>query len=520
MAQPQMHSTIQNPTFSGFKCQYCNRYQQYPSGTTTVSSLGQVCPSNPTLQSERKVKKTIMILDPNTGRDITSEVLNVRDGRYEYEIPITSPKPNGHGSQTIKTIDTGSSGSCTENSNDRRQRMSLLLSCIICKEKLRNPISFLCFHSICKKCFEGIIRQQQSENCKSRGDIMLRCPSCDYQTSLYVIKLKKDEPSHLYIKQVIQSLCDFEYGINSPVCISCKKRGKMTTSSFWCFDCVDHYCDECLAFHSSFPQLDKHKTYSLNDIKKKHSLFTKAREICEKHKSRFTKLCIIQGKVCCDSCISSDHIDICLGEHIELQQIRISMIVNSRVSELRLSIQKLSQELSTKEKELSGIEIETEKFFHKEQSRADEKCHTLKKKMLESTDSFLAESFKNSTYKLEEKQSRSTSLKQQRLILENAVGVMSALRSGSDIRVFLETKKVTHVLKNAEALLHAKEEETIKTLSISFKRTLNRFCFLNSFGNITETQLTSNQDNLLRVRRDQGSQVATHKISFVNKTSC
>lgn len=85
----------------------------------------------------------------------------------------------------------GSSGSCTENSNDRRQRMSLLLSCIICKEKLRNPISFLCFHSICKKCFEGIIRQQQSENCKSRGDIMLRCPSCDYQTSLYVIKLKK-----------------------------------------------------------------------------------------------------------------------------------------------------------------------------------------------------------------------------------------------------------------------------------------------------------------------------------------
>lgn len=164
-----------------------------------------------------------MILDPNTGRDLTSEVLNVRDGRYEYEIPITSPKPNGHGSQTIKTIDTGSSGSCTENSNDRRQRMSLLLSCIICKEKLRNPISFLCFHSICKKCFKGIIRQQQSENCKSRGDIMLRCPSCDYQTSLYVIKLKKDEPSHLYIKQVIQSLCDFEYGINSPVCISCKK---------------------------------------------------------------------------------------------------------------------------------------------------------------------------------------------------------------------------------------------------------------------------------------------------------
>lgn len=96
--------TIQNPTLSGFKCQYCNRYQQCPSGTTTVSSLGQVCPSNPTLQSERNVKKPTMILDPNTGRDLTSEILNVREGRYE--IPITSPKPNGHGSKTIKTIDT------------------------------------------------------------------------------------------------------------------------------------------------------------------------------------------------------------------------------------------------------------------------------------------------------------------------------------------------------------------------------------------------------------------------------
>lgn len=82
--------------------------------------------------------------------------------------------------------------------------------------------------------------------------------------------------------------------------------------------------------------------------------------------------------------------------------------------------------------------------------KADEKSQTMKKRLLESTNSLLAESYKISFYKIQEVESKITALKLKRSVLKNAVDLLTALQSGSDVSYFLEVKKIKQVIKHAE----------------------------------------------------------------------
>lgn len=156
-------------------------------------------------------------------------------------------------------------------------KKSELLRCALCKGRTWDPITLHCLHSLCNKCFKVKVKEQQKENCDNNKDVMLDCPSCNYQTSG---SLKTDIKIYLAAPQAVKSLLDIEYGLDSPVCVSCKNRGKTTQSMFWCLDCIDHFCGECFDFHSSLPVLDKHNTCSLAEVKKDPGLVMKAREIC------------------------------------------------------------------------------------------------------------------------------------------------------------------------------------------------------------------------------------------------
>lgn len=83
---------------------------------------------------------------------------------------------------------------------------------------------------------------------------VLLCFSCGYPTSLDKLSTcKQTHSSYFKSPQIIRALFDFEYGTHYPTCVSSKNRGKTTVSSVWCYDCVEHYCKECLIFHSSLP---------------------------------------------------------------------------------------------------------------------------------------------------------------------------------------------------------------------------------------------------------------------------
>lgn len=383
---------------------------------------------------------------------------------------------------------------------ERTSNLLKLFRCATCEKPFRKVETLHCLHSLCKKCLKEKIKEK--ENCKGNSEIIVRCPLCSYTTTFDKLDgTKNDWDNSAPVQQVIKALYDIEHWLDSPVCVSCSNRGQITLSMFWCFDCVDHFCTSCQNIHSSFPVLNKHKIYSLDDLKKDTSLVTKATELCFKHNLRYTKLCSEKESVCCDFCLSLDHIDVCKGEHGKIQNEIVSTLVKPKVTELYESFKKMLETLHSQEKQTSDVESKIEKLFKEEQMKADEKSQNLKKKVLESTDVLMANSYKITFYKLQEMKKRIMALKRMKSILENAVDIVSALRGGSDTRYFLEVKKVKQVLSNAVTTLSEGEEGFRNTFSITFVNSLETFCELGHFGNITEACFLQKHENPLFVTR-------------------
>lgn len=76
----------------------------------------------------------------------------------------------------------------SKNSEGQRERISILLSCAICKEKSYNPITLHCLHSLCKECFEGNIREQLPDVCDLNSDVLFFCPISHLVTYLVICK--------------------------------------------------------------------------------------------------------------------------------------------------------------------------------------------------------------------------------------------------------------------------------------------------------------------------------------------
>lgn len=126
-------------------------------------------------------------------------------------------------------------------------------TCVDCTQNLKNQTTLECFHHLCSECLRKEIQHQHNAN-SEKNDKVLLCFSCGYPTSLDKLSTcKQTHSSYFKSPQIIRALFDFEYGTHYPTCVSSKNRGKTTVSSVLCYDCVEHYCKECLIFHSSLP---------------------------------------------------------------------------------------------------------------------------------------------------------------------------------------------------------------------------------------------------------------------------
>jgi hypothetical protein len=286
------------------------------------------------------------------------------------------------------------------------------------------------------------MNEEQKGFDKDRRESFLKCPTCEYVTPVEIATddVIADIDRSFAAPQVVLTLVDNEMERRNPLCVPCRNRGKSTISIFWCFDCIIHLCEECLRFHSSVPFLEKHKTYRREEMNEHTLLFSSAREICEKHGLRFTRMCKVKECACCDSCISSDHMDKCSSEHTELSG-TISSLVDSKLSALKSSITALGQEIDSEAKLTFDAEHETDGCFQDEMRNPSEILEKIRKHVLEKTDTLLAESYKIAFYQMQEVESRIASLTQKKFVLENVLSIISALQGGSDVRFFLEKKE-------------------------------------------------------------------------------
>lgn len=360
----------------------------------------------------------------------------------------------------------------------------------MCSKVSTNQLySLQCLHFLCKVCLECIKNQTDAKR-KQSDDVYLHCPTCDHCTFLEYSKVSQVEKL-CKMPHILQALLDLQYGLLSPDCVVCRTRGSSTKSSFWCFQCLDHYCQECINFHSAMPYFDEHIIYSIEEVQKDPCLLTRARELCDKHNNQLTKVCYTQGMACCDSCISSDHVDVCKGGHKSIEKGRVTALVNPKLSHLKSLLTKVQQELRNEEKKIIDVERETTDFFTKEQNIFKEKSHTLTRILSEKTDRLMAELSMLNFTRLQETESRIIFLNKKLSVMKNAADIISCLRSEPDIKIFLELKKIKNILKDSKKCFGIKEETHVPISSVSFNVVLSKLVHANSFGKIIEHQCLS-----------------------------
>ncbi|XP_062602756.1 uncharacterized protein LOC134264477 [Saccostrea cucullata] len=362
-----------------------------------------------------------------------------------------------------------------------------ILNCIFCNTVLVSPVTLRCLHSLCKPCLMKLLE----ENSVSETDsFSLKCKSCNYLTRLEYISKTQDVKEKI-IKSLsppnaILTLLDFSKQSQKSDCTPCRNRGKTTASAYWCYDCAVYICDECYVFHTSLPILVNHKTYKREDTNEVTTLLSSARDMCERHFLRFTRVCKLTEKICCDTCISCYHMDICSSEHKNISE--ISSKVNSELLGLKICIKLLLDEIKTIVLDLSEVKSTIGNFFQSNLRALQTLGYTLEKTVLEKTDFLLAESYKIAYFKLNEMESNCISLRRKKCVLENARSMISVSRASSGIRGFLEKKRIKNTFLEVRAFVEKVTGEKVQQITIFFDPSIIGLFELKTFGSLSQRQ--------------------------------
>lgn len=365
------------------------------------------------------------------------------------------------------------------------------LHCSVCKANLNEPVTLQCLHSICRKCLTQVLGSNVTADTVLDVNVTpLICQDCGYSTSLEY-NLKKTEAvehiaQYLTPPQVILTLLDCYEEKQQIVCISCKNQGKTITPTFWCFDCIVYLCEECVLFHSSLPVLKKHKIYRRDEMTGVPFLFSKAREICDKHGLRLKRLCEENQCTCCDTCIATEHTNACSSQHEIMSD--VSHLVDPKLSALKTSVRAVIHELNLQIEETCQIESNTGEIYLGYTTLINESYSNARKNILEKMDLLLAELCKAVDSNLEDMKLKTNALQQRKSVLQNALTIVSISCSGSEIHSFLEKKKVRKTISEVQEATRDLKQVPIQDFSPVFKGSLQNMCTLKEFGHVRKLQ--------------------------------
>ncbi|XP_064595752.1 E3 ubiquitin-protein ligase Trim36-like [Liolophura sinensis] len=193
-----------------------------------------------------------------------------------------------------------------------------VLTCPICVETFRKPVTLPCQHSFCRECicvYAGKSKPGQTDevSCSTRsesGDIS--CPVCRTPTSLGregVAGL----PPNFHLAEIVERFSSaVKVEDDTPYCSLCEDDNQTKAVKF-CTDCCFLYCKDCLAtFHPMRGAVKRHRLISsLEYISQETSQRqTRGRDeeatqqvSCARHGQPFCLYCVPCRRVICMGCV-------------------------------------------------------------------------------------------------------------------------------------------------------------------------------------------------------------------------
>ena len=177
------------------------------------------------------------------------------------------------------------------------------IECPVCQEQFsetKEPKILKCFHTFCKSCLEGWLRQQ--------GGGTLSCPKCREIT-----ECPNDDinslPSNLFYKQMVDIVEAYsgQGQANSAHCGSCDENSSL---SCYCAECSSFLCDECAGAHRKLKVFLGHQVkeignFGSNDMQD----YARRANVCNQHKDELRFFCEPCEICICRDCAILDHAD-------------------------------------------------------------------------------------------------------------------------------------------------------------------------------------------------------------------
>ncbi|KAM9831663.1 E3 ubiquitin/ISG15 ligase TRIM25-like [Neosynchiropus ocellatus] len=221
------------------------------------------------------------------------------------------------------------------------------LSCPICLELLKEPVTLPCGHSYCKACVE---RSWSEEN-------IYRCPQCR-QTFTPKPLLQKNTVLAEIVEELKRTgaadLCSA--GPEDVACGACTGRKLKALKS--CLVCLVSYCEQHLQPHLEAPAFRRHKL--VHPSKQLQEI------ICSRHHEEKKMFCRTDQQVICHLCAEDQHKDhdtvMAAAERGE----RESEVDQSR-GRIQQSIQEREEEVKLLQQEQKNISVSADKTVENNQ---------------------------------------------------------------------------------------------------------------------------------------------------------
>jgi len=177
------------------------------------------------------------------------------------------------------------------------------IECPVCQEQfsgIKEPKILNCFHTFCKSCLEGWLRQ--------KGGGTLSCPKCRQITECPDNNIGS-LPSNLFYRQMVDIVEAYsgQGQDDSPHCGNCDERKSL---KFYCADCNHFLCEDCAGGHKKWKVLSAHRVKEIGNFESSDAQdYARKANACKQHKDEFRFFCE-QCKTCiCRDCAILDHED-------------------------------------------------------------------------------------------------------------------------------------------------------------------------------------------------------------------
>ncbi|XP_053398941.1 tripartite motif-containing protein 2-like [Mercenaria mercenaria] len=182
------------------------------------------------------------------------------------------------------------------------------IKCPMCLERYTRPKLLKCLHTLCEHCIT--VHIQHAARNKQVTHKEFPCPKCHAMTNVIKPELPLDKwaetlPANTMMGALLESI---SLQVDDKLCGTCEEGGDSTIASYWCRDCAEPLCDNCLKYHRLMKISRRHKIEEMDIIKRHPKRILSVPQPCPDHVGKDIELfCADHNTLCCVMCVATEH---------------------------------------------------------------------------------------------------------------------------------------------------------------------------------------------------------------------